>query len=790
MRSLEELGAEVEIQNADVTNRQQMQSAIAHSIEKFGQINGVIHAAGIAGGGVTQLKTREMASSVLAPKVKGTLVLQAVLQNINLDFLVLCSSKTSVLGEFGQIDYCAANAFLDAYALSHTSTSERLTVSISWDTWQEVGLAVETVLPDKIKQERAAMIKKGILPEEGVHVFNRILGTKLPHIVVSTQDLPALIEQNNSAEYLSQQLASIEGKLSSVNLSKAKHPRPNLGNDYVPPQSEIERLLADIWQEILGIERIGIYDNFFELGGNSINTIQIAAKASQKGLELTSEQFFHYQTIAELAADLGIAPAITSEEDVPTKTFPLTPTQQHFFALNQQDPHHHSQSLLLETQQVCDLDLLGQALQHVTQHHDVFRLGFIQQESDWQQIYSDDHDPIELRRVDLSSQSETEQKLTIESLTAELTESLNLGDRSLVRFAIFDLGAQQKSYLLIVIHDLIVDSESWQILLEDLQTAYQQICQDRAIRLPESTASYIQWTQFLQEYALSPAMMQEQDYWLRETQKPFSSLPVDYSTGDRTAANAETISVSLSKAETKSVLEEIHQAYNTQIEDVLLTALVQALADWTSETKLRLDIRSNSKAISLDEINVSRTVGSFTTYFPALLDIAESNESRDALVAVKEYLRNVPSRGTGYSILQYSSSQQEIEAKLETLTQSEINFSYLGQGDRLFSQSSLFDLAHDSPGIIHSTLANQNYLLEIEGIVVREQLQLNWKYSRAVYSRETIDNLANNFLRKLRSLIVHTQSVEAEIYTPSDFSRAKLSQQQLDSLLQKISQSN
>ena len=803
VRSLEELGAEVEIQSADVTNREQMQSAIAQSIERFGQINGVIHAAGIAGGGVTQLKTREMASSVLAPKVQGTLILEEVLQNVNLDFLVLCSSKTSVLGEFGQIDYCGANAFLDAYALSHTSTSERSTVSISWDTWQEVGLAVETVLPDKIKQERAAMIKKGMLPEEGVNVFNRILGTKLPHVVVSTQDLPALIEQHNSSEYLSQQLKLIEDNLSSVNLSKAKHPRPNLGNDYVTPQTEIERLLADIWQEILGIDRIGVYDNFFELGGNSINTIQIAAKASQVGLELTSEQFFHYQTIAELAADLGITPAMTSGNDVP-KTFALTPTQQHFFALNQQDPHRHSQSLLLEIKQVCNPDLLEQALQHLVRHHDVFRLRFIQQDSDWQQIYTDDHNPIELRRIDLSSQSATEQQHSLASAAA-LEASLNLGDRSLVRFSYINLGAQQNSYLLIVIHDLIVDSESWQILLEDLQTAYQQIHQDRAIHLPDTTP-YIQWTQFLQKYAQSPAMMREQDYWLREMQKPFSSLPVDYLTSDRTAANADMISVSLSKAETKSVLEEIHQAYNTQIEDVLLTALVQAFTDWTGEAKLRLDIRGNSKE-SFKEIDISRTVGSFTTHFPAVLDIAKSDKPGDGLIAVKEYLRNVPTRGTGYNILQYSNNQPEMggnfqqrdssrrgnlaESRAQTTpAQSEVSFSYLGQGDRPFSQSSLFDLPDDSPRITHSKSANQTYLLEIEVIIVREQLQLNWQYSQAVYNRETIENLANSFVDKIRSLIVHTQSVETAIFTPSDFSRAKLNQQQLDSLLQKISPSN
>ncbi|MEH2349570.1 MAG: beta-ketoacyl synthase N-terminal-like domain-containing protein [Nostoc sp.] len=327
VRSLEELGAEVEVKSADVTNFEQMQVVIAEALQKFGQINGVIHAAGIAGGGVTQVKTQDIASNVLAAKVKGTLILEEVLKNINLDLFVLCSSKSSILGEFGQIDYCAANAFLDAYAHHHTSTSNRLTVSISWDTWQEVGFAVETVLPDNIKQERAEIIKKGILPQEGIDAFNRILGIKLPHVVVSTQDLPALIRQNNSPQYLQEKLRLLDSTLSTVNLSKAEHPRPNLGNDYIAPENEIEQMLVDIWQEILGIDKIGIHDNFFELGGNSINTIQIAAKANQAGLKLTSQQFFHYQTIAELATDLCITEIIQPEPDLKTKELYLTQIQ-------------------------------------------------------------------------------------------------------------------------------------------------------------------------------------------------------------------------------------------------------------------------------------------------------------------------------------------------------------------------------------------------------------------------------------------------------------------------------
>ncbi|MEH2349574.1 MAG: SDR family oxidoreductase [Nostoc sp.] len=298
---LETLGAEVLVISADVTNYEQMQSVIAQSVEKFGQINGVIHAAGIAGGGIIQLKTQDIASSVLAPKVRGTIVLKQVFQNINLDFLVLCSSQSSILGEFGQVDYCAANAFLDAYAYN-AYKSGLLTISIDWDTWQEVGMAVETVVPDKIKHIREQERNKGIISQEGSDAFNRILGTNLPHVIVSTQDFPALIEYNHAFKYLEAGLTVLEDKLASGSVSQQSHPRPNLRNDYVAPRNEIEATMAQVWQELLGIEQVGIYDNFLELGGDSLLATQIISRLYKNfDVELPLHSLFEIPTIIKQA---------------------------------------------------------------------------------------------------------------------------------------------------------------------------------------------------------------------------------------------------------------------------------------------------------------------------------------------------------------------------------------------------------------------------------------------------------------------------------------------------------
>jgi len=270
VRSIEGLGAEVLVISADVTNMNQMKAAIAQIYDRFGSIHGVVHAGGVPGGGMMQLKTPEIAEEVLAPKVKGTLVLGKMLNETKLDFFVLCSSINSFLGGIGQVDYCAANAFLDAYAHQHHSINS--TISINWCAWQEVGMAVSTALPEDLKEEREQSLKLGISPEEGKEVFSRILNSSFPQVVVSTQDLlPRMALSIKSAAS-----GPVE-KAQKASLAEPRYARPDLTSDYVVPGNPTEHTIAEIWQQMLGIEKVGIHDNFFDLGGHSLLVARIVA---------------------------------------------------------------------------------------------------------------------------------------------------------------------------------------------------------------------------------------------------------------------------------------------------------------------------------------------------------------------------------------------------------------------------------------------------------------------------------------------------------------------------------
>ncbi len=296
---LEELGAEVLVLIADVANLEQMQSAINQVHDRFGKIHGVIHAAGTPGAGIIQLKTPKLAAKVFQPKLKGTLVLDAVLQDINLDFLVLFSSNTAITGGIGQVDYCAANAFLDAFAHYNFYQKQIYTVSINWDWWQGNNWADSLMLaiPGLQAEFKKMREKYAISFIEGVDAFNRILFIKQPQVVVSTQSLTTVIERvNGFATFISPTEAS------TSNLSLGKHPRPLLETAYVEPSNVVEQKIADIWQELLGLEKVGVDDNFFDLGGHSLIATQMVSQLRQDfQVELSLRRIFEAPTVAELA---------------------------------------------------------------------------------------------------------------------------------------------------------------------------------------------------------------------------------------------------------------------------------------------------------------------------------------------------------------------------------------------------------------------------------------------------------------------------------------------------------
>ncbi|MGA9994163.1 MAG: beta-ketoacyl synthase N-terminal-like domain-containing protein [Pyrinomonadaceae bacterium] len=292
---LESAGAEVMLSSADVGEREQMSSVITEARERFGRINGVFHTAAVTGGGMIQLKTPEAVSEVFRPKVLGTLVLESLLEDAPPDFFVLFSTSLSLTGVFGQVDYCAANAFLDAYASAQTAKSHTLTVAVNWnlpqwENWQESSLAAA---PEFLAQFAEMRKTYGLTTQEGVDAVMRILKGTQPQVVVSTQDFQALIDAQKTAA-------------GSDFLDQLKPARSFDGDgraeNYVAPEGEMEERVARIWQELFGIGHVGRDENFFELGGNSLIAIQLVSQLRKIfQVELPLSRLFESPTVAGLS---------------------------------------------------------------------------------------------------------------------------------------------------------------------------------------------------------------------------------------------------------------------------------------------------------------------------------------------------------------------------------------------------------------------------------------------------------------------------------------------------------
>jgi amino acid adenylation domain-containing protein/non-ribosomal peptide synthase protein (TIGR01720 family) len=575
------------------------------------------------------------------------------------------------------------------------------------------------------------------------------------------------------------------GKVDRRALPAPDHSRAGGDNVFVAPRNQVEETLAKIWSSVLAVDRVGVHDNFFDLGGDSILSIQIIARANQAGLGLTPRQLFQHQTVSELAAVAGVATTV-AEQGTITGAVPLTPVQARFFEIGQPPYlYHYNQAMLLEVKGTANASLLAEAIKGVLLQHDALRMRFKLHADGWQAVIAAPDDVVPFEMVDLSPLAETEQSQTLARHAVRLHTTLNLQDGPLVRVALFERGAHRNSYLLIVIHHLVVDGVSWRILLEDLQALYQQLSCGEKPSLPAKTTSFKTWAERLTEYARSGALRDELSYWVALGKHSVARLPLD-SAGANTVAEAQTVSVSLDADETRALLQEAPVAYRTQINEVLLTALVRAFAQWTGSQSLLLDLEGHGREEILDEVNLSRTIGWFTTIFPVVLDCGEAQSAVEALQLVKEQLRAIPNRGIGYGLLRYSSGDALAREQLQSLPQAEVRFNYLGQADRVLLDSSMFSLAPQPSGPAQSSNAKRAYLVNIIGVVSEGKLRLEWTFSKSIHRSETITRVAGSFVEELRNLIAQSRTSDQINYSPSDFPSAQLSQEELNKVLAKL----
>jgi acyl transferase domain-containing protein/acyl carrier protein len=291
VQQIEALGTEVMLCVADVCDEARMAAAVQSATARFGAIHGVVHAAGLLGAGTMLEKSASGIEAVLRPKVEGTLVLDRVLAGQGLDFLLLCSSISTAFGSTGMGDYSAANAFQDAFAKSGLARSTNRVISVGWDAWREVGFAAS--LGDGSAH---AALRHAIRPQEGVEAMRRILASELPHVYVTSQDMPEMLR---NVEALAQWMRDA-GQRAVVDANPAQ-PRP-MATTPVAGASDIEGRIAAIWTELLGVEDIDPAADFFELGGHSLLATRVLTRIEESThVRLTLRDIFDAPTLRMLA---------------------------------------------------------------------------------------------------------------------------------------------------------------------------------------------------------------------------------------------------------------------------------------------------------------------------------------------------------------------------------------------------------------------------------------------------------------------------------------------------------
>ncbi|MEW5927430.1 MAG: SDR family NAD(P)-dependent oxidoreductase [Gemmatimonadota bacterium] len=1064
LRALEGLGAEVMVAHADVADEAAMAAVVERARERFGEIAGVVHAAGVPSGGMIQMKAPRQVADVLAPKVRGTRVLERLFAGRPLDFMLLCSSRTAVMGRFGQVDYTAANAFLDAFARWHRQETGTYTVSVNWGGWEEVGMAaefrstvaggdgqnvirtydhpllerlileepgrkvfatdfavwkqwpvnehriignavmpgvayfemlraaaaedaggrtvtirecyfvepmrledtevrearlelreegpdelsftiwswdgnnpagrmrkhalgriavedprpaeradlaavlarcpeqtsialeereddfgprwqsvhrihlgrdelvIEMELPEAFQADwekwgfhpaildRAAGITKarlapefyylpmlyrgipldrqmkgrlfahgrylrdeegagqetiafdfnvmneegetllrvekftqkrindpgaeirgmaeaaaaadagesrdtgsgdGIRPREGVDAFARILAARLePQVVVSPNDLHAAIAQGDA-----QAGGALLDSGAADGASGPRSTRPELASEYVAPRNEIEQRIADVWGAVLGVDQVGVHDNFFELGGDSVNAIQIMARGKQAGLHLTPQQFFQYETIAEMAAMIADVLAAEAEGGATLGEVPLAPAQRRLLDLAG-GGGRAAHAVVLEPRRAPDPAHLAGALRALVAHHDALRLQLAREGEAWKQVTGTAGGDAPLETVaagEHGADPAEAARHVAERLAAELDPAVG----PLLRGALLEAGAGAPARVVLVVHDLAADAASWPVLLEDLATAYAQLARGQEAQLPARTTPFKAWAEELAAQS-GDALAGEADFWREELPWERAALPVDHA-GSGTPGTARTVVTRLDAELAREVTDELPRARRAEPDEVLLSALAAALAGWSGARSALVDVARDPRAGDAGDADYSRTVGPMELPVPVQVEL-NGGDPVAVLKAAKQRVRHLSGHAASYAVLRHLDG--EAGADVRSAPRAEVAFRWADLSEA--AAAAPWEVAGGAPFAVRGGDAPRAHLLEVDATRGPDGIRLAWTYSPEAHDASTVEALAERFTAALRALAERSRTAEPEGFTPEDFPLAGL----------------
>lgn len=590
-------------------------------------------------------------------------------------------------------------------------------------------------------------------PMLAVEELRRFLAESLPAYMIPTH----FIELENLP-------LSVAGK---INLKALPAPFVVEQNEqFSAPTTDIEKQLVEIWQDVLDQSPIGIHDHYFHRGGDSIRAIQIVARLRDRNLKLDVRDIFQYPTIYELATQVNELVKTIDQSPV-TGNVPLTPIQEWFFAQNNPAPQHFNQAVLLKFNQRVEKENLQTVCEVLHFQHDALRTQFEIENNVWVQKISAPHEFSGLQEVNLCQSVESAQAMQHH---ADLVQAaIDLKSGSLFNAVLYHLP--ECDYVLLFCHHLVIDGVSWRILLEDFSAVYQQILNQQPIALPSKMDSFQRHAEQLLKYAESSDLNQQLAYWQTVTA---NVNPKPQATSGATVADVGEFSLNLNEADTHLLLTDIHRAFNTRIDDVLLAALAISVYQWRGDSQALIEMEGHGRD-ELADLNTQRTVGWFTTAYPKLLHYDSQHDLAILLKETKESLRKIPNKGIGYGVLRYLGKYSELAVTPE------IGFNYLGQMNAE-DKNELFSIDWQGLGEAVSSQMPLAHELDILSLVDKRSLCIHISYNQQRFSTDSIRQFGELYLQNLSKLCAFCMAQNSSEITPSDLTYQEMSLDELDSL--------
>ncbi|MCD1260584.1 amino acid adenylation domain-containing protein [Paenibacillus athensensis] len=571
-------------------------------------------------------------------------------------------------------------------------------------------------------------------------------------------------------------------------VNRAQLPEPAAGGAqsdaaFIAAATQQERLLTSVLGEVLHTAQVGLADNFYHLGGDSIKAIQAASKLKRAGYTLKVKHMLSNPVIEQMLAYLEPDQAAAADQGLCKGSVGVTPISAWFWSLDLPKPEHYNQSVLLHVADKQEPQMLAVILDALIMQHDSLRLR-VDRESRTLR-YNEHPAASTVMLYDLSALPEAERLAELNRRGEQLKASLNLQQGPLLKACLFDLGADGQR-LLLTAHHLVTDGLSWRIMLEDLEELMTAQAEGKPFSLPAKTNSYQLWADYVQQH--SEAALKEYPYWSAVLNGELP-LPIGgeidsavKSVGNNSEAGgadrrAVVLSGQLSASTTTQLLTAAGVAYGTEPHELLTAALAAAVGETFGVSSAVIELEGHGREELGEPFDISRTVGWFTSIYPALLTALPSREPGEQLKTTKEQLRAIPRKGIGYGHLVYLTESLQADPQRRR-----IRFNYLGDFDASFG-SNHFTLSAERSGAESSADNPLTALLDINAMIVGGQLRWELAYETLLVPDEAAQRLNEALHERIQAFIRHCCERDQVEFTPSDFETLAISQDELDGLL-------